>query len=276
MKSMALKIGKVSLSILLCIIILIDSMIMFVLPTKELEIEPEIQVVETSNISDNKNLSISDMADRIKVTSRNGSVIKTEVKEKYTIYELIINQDHKLYFEDLGLLNEKMEYLLNNTRNVEAMTNELLLEDKDLLNSEGYIDKIIQYYIDNYPKVKTCFPTKSHNISSSFGKRSRGDFHTGLDLCGNYGDNIFAYKSGTVIKTQYSNVSYGNMILLQHTDGTQTRYAHLSSINVSLGEKVDCGEVIGKMGSTGNSTGNHLHFEIIINGTPVNPYSYIF
>ena len=95
-------------------------------------------------------------------------------------------------------------------------------------------------------------------------------------MCGKYGDDIYAYKSGKVIKVQYSNVSYGNMVLIEHNDGTKTRYAHMSSIIVSNGQYVDCGQKIGYMGSTGNSTGNHLHFEIIVNNKAVNPYNYIF
>lgn len=121
-----------------------------------------------------------------------------------------------------------------------------------------------------------CFPTKSHKISSRFGKRSRGDFHTGIDLCGANGDNIYAYKSGKVIRVQYSKVSYGNMILIKHSNGLTTRYAHLNDIKVKLNQTVKMGELIGHMGSTGNSTGNHLHFEVIIGGKPVNPYNYIF
>ena len=66
------------------------------------------------------------------------------------------------------------------------------------------------------------------------------------------------------------------MVLITHGDGTQTRYAHMSNINVSNGQIISCGQVIGHVGSTGNSTGNHLHFEIIINGATVNPYNYIF
>ena len=66
------------------------------------------------------------------------------------------------------------------------------------------------------------------------------------------------------------------MILIKHSNGIETRYAHLSSINVYVGENVLTGQKIGNVGSTGASTGNHLHFEIIINGINVNPYNYIF
>ena len=103
-----------------------------------------------------------------------------------------------------------------------------------------------------------------------------GDFHTGIDLAGNYGDKIFAYKKGTIVYVQYSNKSYGNMVLIEHDNGLKTRYAHMSSISVEKGDIVECGDVIGRVGSTGNSTGNHLHFEIIIDNKTVNPYNYIF
>lgn len=284
MKSVILKIGRLFLSILLCIIILINSVIMFIIPTKEIGKNTEENKTEIAKETSIQEVVLPEIPEDIKITSRSGDMIsKEEVNVepiKYTIYEMIINGDKKLYFEDLGLLNKKIEYLLSNTKNVNAVVNELSLEDKDLLNTEGYVDKIIQRYINDYPKkpkITTCFPTNSHRVSSTYGQRaSRGDFHTGLDLCGNKGDPIYTYKAGKVIKTQYSNKSYGNMILIEHSDKTQTRYAHLSSIGVTVGQSVECGQLIGKMGSTGNSTGNHLHFEIIINGKTVNPYSYIF
>ena len=155
--------------------------------------------------------------------------------------------------------------------------NELVKTNKNDLSEITTINNTVENYIARYKKKVICFPTKSHSISSTYGyRKSRGDFHSGIDLQGNYGDNIYAYKSGTIIKTQYSNISYGNMVLIQHNDGTQSRYAHMSSISVSKGQYVSCGQIIGHVGSTGNSTGNHLHFEIIINGKTVNPYNYIF
>lgn len=135
---------------------------------------------------------------------------------------------------------------------------------------------VVEEQVVEEPIITEYFPTESHRVSSKYGNRSRGDFHTGIDLCGGYGDNIYAYKKGTVIKVQYSKVSYGNMILMEHEDGMKTRYAHLSSIKVKNGECVYGGQIIGYMGATGNATGNHLHFEVIIGGKPVNPYNYIF
>jgi len=111
------------------------------------------------------------------------------------------------------------------------------------------------------------------SITSRFGGRSRG-YHTGVDIDGSTGDSIRAAESGKVIFAGREG-GYGNLIKLDNGDGLQTWYGHLSKISVSVGESVEKGEVIGKMGSTGNSTGSHLHFEVRINGTPYNPLKYL-
>lgn len=196
---------------------------------------------------------------------------------EYKVYKMVINGTEVLCFDNVDIANEKKEYLLSNTTGLEVSVNQETTTENTEISSTESIDKIIENYVSQYKKPTKCFPTNSHSISSTYGHRaSRGDFHSGIDLSGKYGDNIYAYKAGVVEKIQYSNVSYGNMILINHQDGTKTRYAHLSSINVKTKQNVSCGEIIGHMGSTGNSTGNHLHFEIIINNQTVNPYNYIF
>lgn len=264
------RIAKNTIAILLCVIILLTNIIMFIPRKINTPIE-EVAKVENTVMDYNK-------VERKQVTSRSGLTTreKEEIKH-YTIYEFIINSETFLYFEDIESANLQKDYLLNNTDNVNVTINELVKNNKNDLSDKTIINNIIESYIAKYKKKIICFPTKSHSISSTYGyRKSRGDFHSGIDLQGNYGDNIYAYKSGTIIKTQYSNVSYGNMVLIQHNDGTQSRYAHMSSINVYKGQYVSCGQIIGHVGSTGNSTGNHLHFEIIINGKTVNPYNYIF
>ncbi|MGE5372984.1 MAG: peptidoglycan DD-metalloendopeptidase family protein [Solirubrobacterales bacterium] len=104
-------------------------------------------------------------------------------------------------------------------------------------------------------------------ISSPFGG---GRHHTGVDIDGDSGDPIRAAKSGTVTyASRYK--AYGNLITIDHGDGTQTRYAHCSKILVEVGQKVKQGELIGNVGSTGRSTGSHLHFEVVQNGIFCNP-----
>lgn len=119
-----------------------------------------------------------------------------------------------------------------------------------------------------------------HYVSSPYGWRSSG-WHNGIDLVkaggGALGTPVIASKSGRVEVVQRSNSGYGNMVLINHGDGYKTRYAHMikGSITVSVGEYVEAGQTIGKVGSTGNSTGPHLHFEVIRNGETQNPKNYI-
>ncbi len=99
--------------------------------------------------------------------------------------------------------------------------------------------------------------------------------HNGIDIWGAHGTPIYAVDSGVVVQVQYSDYAYGIMCLVDHGNGVMSRYAHNSSLNVALGDSVSQGQMIAGMGSTGNSTGNHLHFEIILNGTTVDPAPYI-
>lgn len=115
-----------------------------------------------------------------------------------------------------------------------------------------------------------------HMISSQYGYRY-GRFHSGVDISGNgvYGKPVIASDGGRVVESSYGwNSGYGNYIIVDHGGGYRTLYAHLSSILVKTGQTVSKGQQIGLAGSSGNSTGPHLHFEIQINGRTVNPLSY--
>ena len=103
------------------------------------------------------------------------------------------------------------------------------------------------------------------------------DFHQGIDLISaKYGtDYIVAFEAGKVVYAGY-NGGYGNVVYIDHGNGYQTRYAHQKYLNVKVGDYVQKGDVLGYMGTTGNSTGNHVHFEVRINGNTVNPYEYVF
>ena len=106
-------------------------------------------------------------------------------------------------------------------------------------------------------------------ITSRFGSRWGGT-HTGLDIDGFTGERIGAAASGVVVSAGRDG-GYGKMVVIKHGNGLTTRYAHLSKIEVSVGQKVDKGELIGRVGSTGHSTGSHLHFEVINGGNFLNP-----
>lgn len=116
------------------------------------------------------------------------------------------------------------------------------------------------------------------SISSPFGYRIHpilgySKLHTGVDLSASTGVDVLAADGGTVIKSRY-NSSYGNYVAIDHGNGMVTLYAHMSQRLVSVGQTVSAGQVIGKVGSTGNSTGPHLHFEVMVNGSYQNPMSY--
>lgn len=98
-------------------------------------------------------------------------------------------------------------------------------------------------------------------------------FHSGVDIGASAGTSVMAADSGTVSIATYSS-SYGNYVVLYHSEGLSTLYAHMSSLAVSAGDSVTKGQTIGYVGSTGNSTGPHLHFEIRVNGSTVDPLSY--
>ncbi|MGN0492663.1 MAG: peptidoglycan DD-metalloendopeptidase family protein [Acutalibacteraceae bacterium] len=108
-------------------------------------------------------------------------------------------------------------------------------------------------------------------ISAYFGD---GRGHKGVDLAADKGTPIYAAADGTVTYSGYDG-DYGYSVVISHSGGLQTRYAHASALCVSKGQTVSQGDVIAYVGSTGYSTGNHLHFEVIINGSRVNPISYI-
>lgn len=98
--------------------------------------------------------------------------------------------------------------------------------------------------------------------------------HNGLDFAGNTGEAVYASDAGVIVYAGWNDYGYGNMIMVDHGNGFQTLYAHLSALNVGCGQSVGQGEVIGAVGSTGRSSGSHLHFEIMA-GVKVNPWDYL-
>ena len=123
------------------------------------------------------------------------------------------------------------------------------------------------------------WPVKGE-ISSYFGYRSSpgggigSTYHEGMDIAGDYGLPIEATASGTVTQAGWVG-GYGNLVEIKHPGGLVTRYGHNSGILVTVGQHVDQGSVIAIMGSTGNSTGPHCHYEVRVNGTAVDPLYFL-
>lgn len=117
-------------------------------------------------------------------------------------------------------------------------------------------------------------------LSSNYGYRRNpfggysGEFHPGIDLKGQYGDPIFATADGTVYRCDWYG-GYGNSVVINHSYGYQTLYGHMSKVNVEQGQEIKAGDLIGFMGSTGRSTGTHLHYEIRKDGIDIDPVPYL-
>ena len=111
-------------------------------------------------------------------------------------------------------------------------------------------------------------------VSSAFGEPRGRSRHQGMDLTAPKGTPVRATAEGRVSFAGKSG-DFGRLVIIDHGDGYQTRYAHLKSIEVSKGRKVKRGKIIGAVGKSGNATGFHLHYEVRLQGTPVNPRSYL-
>jgi murein DD-endopeptidase MepM/ murein hydrolase activator NlpD len=148
---------------------------------------------------------------------------------------------------------------------------------KALFNSWKKLDQLQ----DDVIAVPSDKPVKaSVTFTSGYGVRSDpfhagAAMHPGIDLAGAYGTPIYATADGTVVRAGWNNGGYGNLVELDHGRGITTRYGHMSAILVHAGDHVKRGQQIGRMGSTGRSTGNHLHYEVRIDGRPVKPIPFM-
>ena len=128
--------------------------------------------------------------------------------------------------------------------------------------------------------IPSTEPVHGTNFTSGYGVRSdpfkaRAAMHAGIDLAGPMGTPIYATADGTVGRAEWNNGGYGNLVEIDHGHGIQTRYGHLSRYIVSAGERVKRGQLIAYMGSTGRSTGSHLHYEVRLDGKAVNPVPFL-
>jgi murein DD-endopeptidase MepM/ murein hydrolase activator NlpD len=128
--------------------------------------------------------------------------------------------------------------------------------------------------------IPSTEPVHGTNFTSGFGVRSdpfkgRAAMHPGIDLAGPYGTPIYATADGLVGRAEWNNGGYGNLVEIDHGHGIQTRYGHLSRSIVHAGERVKRGQLIAYMGSTGRSTGSHLHYEVRLDGKAVNPIPFL-
>lgn len=204
--------------------------------------------------------------------------IDNYIKEKYVIYEVKID-DKILYLENINKVNILKEKILNEIENDIIFLSEqkVVTELPDFSTSEN-----IDEYISSKQQTSRSGARREENTKSSPIKNYKyisqyfeGNYpnHSGVDYAADYGTSIHAWQDGEVIYSGWKG-NYGLFVAIQHSDNSISRYAHLSSIKVKKGEKVKSNQIIGLVGSTGKSTGSHLHFEILVDGKFVNPLKF--
>ncbi|MCL5072449.1 MAG: M23 family metallopeptidase [Actinobacteria bacterium] len=233
--------------------------LMNLIASQDSKILEEIKDKRTANLNIKK--AILDLREKQRERKEEISRLVSQAEEKQKEIENIYN-------EKAGLLSK-----------VRADKNALLAIENDLEKKEAEISRILESYrYGSTPGSKFMWPVAGF-LSSGFGMRIHPilrvpRLHAGIDIVARNGTPIKAADGGQVIQAEYSR-SYGYYVLIYHGGGFATRYSHLSGLNVSAGQLVERGQVIGFLGSTGYSTGPHLDFEVRINGVPQNPLQYL-
>lgn len=211
----------------------------------------------------------------------------------YNYYAILEGQEEKYYVatkeEAEKVIKELTDKKSSNIKQI-SYSQVFGTEIKDFTDEEAIVTALYKKPVVNYSSSYTIASSNvkmdlgislikpissGYTITSRYGSRW-GSTHTGLDIAAPSGTTIYAAASGTVSTIQSLSGSYGNYLIINHANGVQTLYGHCNSILVSTGETVSQGQAIATVGSTGNSTGPHLHLEIRLNGTTLNPQNYLY
>jgi len=234
---------------------------------------------ETVNISSLEPLEI--IVERLYETNKGDKpILNIDITLNETVKEAIMPKTTILSTNEIYLGQSKNQEGLPGEKEV---LKEVTYSNGKKLNEKNISEKVIVEPKDNivYKGVKDPIaggvaflenPSRG-SITSNYGARW-GKVHKGIDIAGNIGDPIKAALDGKVIEAYYSS-SYGNVITIEHGNGIQTLYAHCSKLLAKEGQEVKRGDIIAKIGNTGRSTGPHLHFELKVNGSAINPIKYI-
>lgn len=190
--------------------------------------------------------------------------IKAELKEK----KAALAQQQTELTAQKSELDEKRSQLKKEEEALKAEADQLTQEILSMIDtSSKYVGGTFVWPCPSSTYITSSFGNRLHPILKSW------IYHTGVDIGASSGKNILAAASGTVIMAGWYG-GYGNCVMIDHGGGIVTLYGHASALNVSKGQTVSQGQVIAYVGSTGRSTGPHLHFEVRVNGEYVNPMSY--
>jgi len=228
--------------------------------------------------------------------------VKDTITTTYKRYAVTLDGEEKLFLEsqntaekvieeikenlnedvviNLGVVEDyTTEYEVSNEEEAKDILNEIKVAKVEEVEHAKQIESMAAKRLattGNIRGISISIPVVGP-VSSRFGSRSaaRTTIHTGVDIRAKQGTPIKPIAAGTVTVSQY-NGGYGNLIIINHGNGIESYYAHCDEIYISTGEYVDIDRTIGAVGSTGNSTGYHLHLEIRIDGTAINPQEYLY
>ena len=217
--------------------------------------------VETQkNIIEEQNKKLSEQKEQMAENKQTQLKTSKVLQNNKTLREHYISQ---LSEQEQKIQGDIDEY----NKQYKEIEAEILMLSKNVI-SEEYIGGIMAWPIPGYTTLTSLYGMRVHPITGAY------KLHTGIDISAPLGTYFVAAANGVVSKATY-NTAYGNMVIIDHGGGVSTLYAHGSEIVVQAGQQVKKGDVVLKVGSTGYSTGAHAHFEVRINGQPVNPMDYI-
>jgi murein DD-endopeptidase MepM/ murein hydrolase activator NlpD len=216
---------------------------------------------------------VADIRQKTEESKENIERMKSEERVQKKNLDALVGEAEKKKREIESIYVEKKNLLSQTRANKES----LIAMEKQLENKEKEVTKKLEALRYGIAPGKIAFPAKGV-LTSGFGMRVSpitgvNRIHSGIDIGASAGSPVIAAASGEVLQVGYMG-GYGNAILIYHGGGLATLYAHLSGFAVETGQKVKQKQIIGYVGSTGFTTGPHLHFEVRVNGVPVNPYKY--
>ncbi len=235
-----------------------------------------------STISEYDREKLSEFQDAVKEVGEQERAIKEEYEELETLQSSLITKEQEvktMLEENSEELQKLAKQLKSTTKKLDSLVKAAKdAERKQTEASSGYQSNAGDSVVSGNGKFAHPCPGYSR-ISSYFGYRDAplagaSTNHKGVDFAAPQGTPIYAADAGTVVQACYSGKA-GNFIIINHGDGTSTYYMHCYQMYVKAGEKVSRGQNIGSVGTTGNSTGPHLHFQVMQNGVPVNPLSFL-
>jgi len=256
------------------------------------------------NIAANNNISVQEIQKLNPQLDREMSIKpgdKLYISDEKPVLEVVIHLQNTIvedipfeieYIKDSSMSESQKKTISEGVNGKQEVTYEIIIVNGDVSEQKITNKKVIEPPVPAKVNVGTMKAAVSRSgtrglsrvvtggrITSLFGSRihpitGAEIFHKGIDIGANQGNPIFAYNSGIVSYAGWKS-GYGNFVQIDHGNGLVTKYGHMSAIYVTAGQRVQAGQRIGAVGSTGASTGPHLHFEVVVNGVNRNPQNYL-